>query len=355
MMEKVRAASITRVHWLELLWGAFVVANVVVIVVVPVGATIPFHNIWVSLTLLYGFRIWPLRTTVPLLAAVCLGSGAAMTVTLIQHDGPIDELAEVPMMASMFVAVVWHARRHQTALDALRRSGAREREFVRHASHQLRTPITVARGYVELVRAATPDPQSIEDTDVVIAELDRLSRISDRLLILATSEHVDFIAHAPVDLRQLVESTARRWTPAEPRDWRVEVEVDGTVDGDADRLEAALDALIENAVKATRDGDLIAIRARAEGDAAVIEVSDAGVGIASGDLTRVFDRFWTAPNASGAARGGTGLGLATVKAIAKAHGGRAEALTRAGGGTTVRMRLEGLVPAAPRAVAPAAG
>jgi two-component system, OmpR family, sensor kinase len=349
------AASISRARWPEPLWGAFVVANVVVIVVVPVGSTIPFHNIWVSLTLIYGLRLWSLRATVPLLAAVCLGSGAAMTVTLIKHDGAIDELAEVPMMASMFLAVVWHARRHQAALDALRRSGARERDFVRHASHQLRTPITVARGYAELIRAAMPDPQSVEDTDVVIAELDRLARISDRLLILATSEHVDFIAHAPVDLRQLVESSARRWMPAAQRDWRVEVEADGTIEGDADRLDAALDALIENAVKATRDGDLIAIRARAVGDAAVIEVSDAGVGIASEDLTSVFDRFWTAPNAGIAARGGTGLGLATVKAIAMAHGGRAEALPRAGGGTTVRMSLAGLEPAAPRAVVPAVG
>jgi two-component system OmpR family sensor kinase len=346
-------APFGRVRWPEVLWAVFAAANIAVIVVVPLGETIPFHSIWVSLALIYGFRLWPLRATVLLLAAVCIGTGAAMAATLIAHDRPIDELAEVPLMASMFVAVAWHARRHQTALDALRRSGARERDFVRHASHQLRTPITVARGYAELVRAAMPDSEGVEDTDVVISELDRLSRISDRLLILATSEHVEFIAHAPVDLRRLVESTALRWTPAAPRDWRVEVEADGTVVGDADRLEAALDALIENAVKATRGGDLIAIRARAERDAAVIEVSDAGVGIAPGDLTCVFDRFWTAPNA--AARGGTGLGLATVKAIAEAHGGRAEALSRAGGGTTVRMRLEGLVPSASRAVAPAAG
>jgi signal transduction histidine kinase len=252
------------------------------------------------------------------------------------------------MMASMFVAIVWHAHRHQKALEALRRSGARELEFIRHASHQLRTPITVARGHLELVRAATSDAQSVEDTDVVISELDRLSRISDRLLILATSDHVDFIARAPVDLRRLVEGTALRWTAAALRDWRVEVRVDGTVNGDADRLEAALDALIENAVKATRDGDLVAVRVRTEGREAVIEVSDAGVGIPPEDLTRVFNRFWTASDPdAGIAHGGTGLGLAMVKAIAEAHGGHAEALPRVGGGTTVRMRLGGFRPAPP--------
>jgi two-component system OmpR family sensor kinase len=318
----------------------------VVIMVVPVGATIPFHNIWVSLTLLYGFRLWTLGATVPILVAVCLGSGGAMTVTLLEHGLALDELAEVPMMASMFVAMVWHARRHQSALEALQRSGAREREFVRHASHQLRTPITVARGHVELVRAATPDPQTVEDADVVIGELDRLSRISDRLLILAASEHVDFIARAPVDVGRLVEATARRWAPAACRDWYVEVEAEGCVAGDAERLEAAVDALIENAVKATEPGDRISIAVRADEHDAVIEVSDTGVGIAPQDLSRVFDRFWTAPNGHAVASGGTGLGLATVKAIAEAHGGRAEALCRPGGGTTVRMHLAGFWPAA---------
>jgi signal transduction histidine kinase len=330
----------------------FALANAALIVILPAGATIPFHNIWVSLTLLYGFRLWSLGATVAVLGAVCLGSGGALTITLLRHDLAIDEVSEVPMMASMFVAIVWHAHRHQKALEALRRSGARELEFIRHASHQLRTPITVARGHLELVRAATSDAQSVEDTDVVIGELDRLSRISDRLLILATSDHVDFIARRPVDLPRLVEETALRWTPAALRDWRVEIRADGTVNGDADRLEAALDALIENAVKATRDGDLVAVRVHAEGREAVIEVSDAGVGIPPEDLTRVFNRFWTTSNGDGGtARGGTGLGLATVKAIAEAHGGRAEALPRAGGGTTVRMRLASFRPAPLRAPA----
>jgi signal transduction histidine kinase len=101
----------------------------------------------------------------------------------------LGELAEVPMMAAMFVAMVWHARRHQGALEALRRSNEREHEFIRDASHQLRTPITVARGHAELVRGGAVDAQSVDDLEVVIEELDRLSRISDRLLILATAEH----------------------------------------------------------------------------------------------------------------------------------------------------------------------
>jgi two-component system OmpR family sensor kinase len=323
------------------LWGLFVLANLAVISIVPAGATIPFHNIWVSLTLLYGFRLWRLGATLPLLVAVCVGTGAAMSYAVVTHDMAVDELAEVPMMASMFIAVVWHAGRHQRAMEALRRSAAREREFVRHASHQLRTPITVARGHVELVRAVSEEPQVVDDVDVVIGELDRLSRISDRLLILAASEHVDFIARGEVDVRDVLERTYQRWAPAVPRAWSIAVAADGVVVGDVDRLEAALDALIENAVKATVEGDAIDLRVWADGRDAVFEVRDTGVGIPEADLPRVFDRFWTASSGPRGDRGGTGLGLATVRAIAAAHGGGAEALSRPGGGTTVRMRIAG--------------
>jgi signal transduction histidine kinase len=321
----------------------FTLANIAVIVMFPHGATVPFHNIWVSLTLVYGFRLWSLGATVPILIAVCFGTGGAMTVTVLANGLAISELAEVPMMAAMFVAMVWHARRHQGALEALRRSTAREHEFIRDASHQLRTPITVARGHAELVRGGAADPQSIEDADVVIEELDRLSRISDRLLILATAEHRSF-ARTPLDLAELVETTARRWQPTAEREWRAEIATAGTLPGDAERLGAALDAMIENAVNATMPGDGIAVVLRAEGNDAILEVVDTGIGIADAHLDRVFDRFWSSPHPGRPRSSGTGLGLAAVRAIAEAHDGSAEALSMPGGGATVRMRLSGFVP-----------
>jgi two-component system, OmpR family, sensor kinase len=319
---------------------AFVAANVVVIALVPTATTIPFHNIWVSLTLLYGFRLWPLGATVPLLVAVCAGSAAALTVSVLQHDLTLGELAEVPMMGTMFMAMVWHARRQQASLEELQRSAAGERDFVRDASHQLRTPITVARGHIELLRGAMSAPDAVEDVEVVVGELERLSLISDRLLMLVTAEHVGF-ARTPVDLASLLVLAARRWEPAAPRDWRVELEAHGTVEGDAGRLESALDAVIENAVKATQPGDRIALALRAEGGDAVIEISDEGVGIPPEHLTRVFDRFWSASRDGPAAASGTGLGLAAVKSIAEAHGGQVEALRAAEGGAAVRITLSG--------------
>jgi signal transduction histidine kinase len=332
-------AFISRKCWPELLWAVFVLGNLAVIVVVPAYSTIPFHNVWVSLTLLYGFRLWTMGATVPMLVAVCLGTGAAMAITVADGRLPIDELAEVPMMACMFLTVVWHAHRHHTALRRLERSRERERDFVRHASHQLRTPITVARGHLELVRATSDDASVVEDTGIAVSELDHLSRIQDRLLLLATADHVGFIAHDRVDLRALAERVARRWRPAARRQWRLSVEVDGCVDGDAERLETALDALVENAVKATSTGDVVEIRVRPAGDAVAIEVADTGVGIPADVVQRVFDGFWTQWKSHAQARGSTGLGLATVKAIAEAHGGRAVAAARPGGGTTVRIEL----------------
>jgi two-component system, OmpR family, sensor kinase len=329
--------------WPEVVWVVFALANTAVIVMFPSAATVPFHNIWVSLTLLYGFRLWSLGATVPILVAVCLGTGAAMTVTVLTNGLAVGELAEVPMMAAMFVAIVWHAQRHQSALEALHRSTAREHEFIRDASHQLRTPITVARGHAELVRAGTDDPQSVADADVVIDELDRLSRISDRLLILATAEHRS-VARSPIDLGPVVEATARRWGPAADRDWRIEIAAPGILSGDAERLGAALDAMIENAIKATGPGDGIAIVLRAEATVAIVEVIDGGVGIPAEHLGRVFDRFWSSPHKGQSSPAGTGLGLAAVRAIAEAHDGSAEAVSMPLGGATVRMRLGGFEP-----------
>lgn len=342
-------AAVARRRWLELLWGAFALANVVAIVVLAEWETIPFHFIWVSLTILYGFRVWSLRATAILLAAVMLVTGSALALAVARADEGFDEVAEVPLMAAMFVAMVWHARRRQVAVEDARRMAAtehhlleRQREFVRDASHELRTPITVARGHAELLRASSPDPQAIRDADVVIDELARLSRLSERLLLLAALEHGDHLDRRPVDVHELVEETERRWSAAASRTWRTRPEVAGVVLADADRLRDALDALVENAVNATAPGDAITIGGRAEAGRLVLEVADEGVGIAPDRMPTLFERFSRvdAPRTRGG--GGTGLGLSIVRAIAEAHGGRVEASSTPGAGATFRIVLPGL-------------
>jgi signal transduction histidine kinase len=357
-------ASVARRHWVEALWGAFALANLVVIVFLADWETIPFHLIWVSLTILYGYRVWSSQTTGLLLVAVMAFTGASLLFAVIRSNEGFDEMAEVPLMASMFLAMVWHARRRQAAVDDAQRMAAneqllreRQRDFVRDASHELRTPITVARGHAELLRASATDPQSINDADVVVDELARLSRLAERLVVLAAAEHAEFLAVGPVDVYELVEETGRRWQVAADREWTLRAEAWGTVPGDGGRLRDAVDALVDNAVNATAPGDPIAICGARRGPAFVLEVADGGVGIDPARLPSLFERFTRVDAPRTRRVGGTGLGLSIVKAIAEAHGGMVEAESRPGRGATFRIVLPGFVPAPavdrPRAPAPA--
>ena len=111
-------ASTLRRRWVEVAWGAFAATNVAVILLLSSWETIPFHFVWVSLTLVYGFRRWRLRPTIVVMVVVILVTGGALAVSIVRgHEGP-DELAEVPLMAAMFLAMVWHAERRQSAVEA---------------------------------------------------------------------------------------------------------------------------------------------------------------------------------------------------------------------------------------------
>jgi len=345
-------ASLLRKRWLELAWGAFAALNLLVMFRAGTAQTVPFHFVWVSLTLVYGFRTWAPQPTLGVCVAVCALTSLAFMGPIMAGLVNSEEVTEVPLMAAMFIAMVWHARRRAAAMEEVRRLAdsehrlrERERDFVRDASHSLRTPITVARGYAELIRGAHAASQTGEDAAVVLGELQKLTRISERLLTLARAERPDFLRRAELDVEDLVTSTARRWSVAAPRRWQVEVADDGVLLADAEQLEAALDALIENAVAATDEGGRILIRTRAEQGDAVIEVADDGTGIRAEHLTRVFVRFWRVDGDQARHNGhdgGTGLGLAIVKAIVEAHDGAVEVTSEHGAGTPFTIRLPGL-------------
>jgi signal transduction histidine kinase len=331
----------------------FAAACVLIIVAVSRWETIPFHLIWVSLTLLYGFRVWRNSTTAAVLGVVVATTGLALAWTVVEGNRAIDEVSEVPLMASMFVVMAWHAQRRQRAVDAAelavaseRRVHDRQREFVRDASHELRTPITVARGHAELIRSGSDDHQTVQDAQVILDELDRLARLSDRLLVLAAADQPNFLVEHKLWVRGFVEDRIHRWKPAARRDWRASVETDGSVLADRDRLAAAVDALVENAVHATGEGDTIQIAARADGATLVLEISDAGSGIDPELVPHLFVRFWRREPDRARGSGGTGLGLAIVKAIAEAHGGKVEVAARPDHGAVFRLCLPHFVPSA---------
>jgi signal transduction histidine kinase len=338
--------SSLRKYWVEIAWALFSGACVVVVLTLSAWETVPFHLIWVSLTLLYGFRVWRSSTTAVVLGAVMATTGAALAFVVVHGQKAFDELAEVPLMASMFVVMAWHAQRRQRAVEEASRSAEserrvldRQREFVRDASHELRTPITVARGHAELIRETTRDEQTVRDVDVILDEMGRLSKLSDRLLMLAGADHPGFLSFADVAVTPLVDETIARWGPTARRAWSASADAPGVVTADRERLEAALDALMENAVNATVEGGRISLSANADGDDLILEVSDDGDGIEADHLSQVFERFSRRERDRARGSGGTGLGLAIVKAIVEAHEGTVDVTSAPGAGTTFRIVL----------------
>ena len=340
--------STWRDYWLEVAWVAFAVGNLALMLLLPEWQAIPFHLIWVSLTVLYGFRLWAPKPTALLLLAVGLATATIVLTTGQPAAARLNEFFEVPLMSAMFMVMVWHARRRGEALVEVRRAAARERDFVRDASHRLRTPITVARGHAELIRAgAAPGSQIERDADIVLGELAHLGRMSDRLLILAAAENPGFLMLERVQLSRLIEDAADRWIVVADREWAVEADATGTVLVDRERVDGALDALIENAIKATERGCEVTLRAVANETTPVLVVADRGVGIESSDFDQIFQRFARLPGRNSGAPRGTGLGLPIVKAIAAAHGGSVSVTSKPGGWTTFELRLARFEPPTP--------
>jgi signal transduction histidine kinase len=330
-------------RWPELALGAFWVVNVVAMLATRAGQTVPFHFIWISLTLFYGYRTWSLRATVAVLAVVCAVTGTALVLDVGRGTTEAAELTEVPLMAAVFVAMVLHARRRQAALAQVRSYAAeqarlreKERNFLRDVSHLLRTPVTVARGYTELLQAGATDAQTRADTEVVLSELDSVSRISGRLLLLTASQLSELLEPAPLDVADLLRQVQQRWQPTTSRDLRLSTEPCRLV-GDWALLESAVDALVENALRYTTADGTVRLSCRQDDADVVLEVGDDGAGIPADRLPLVFERRWHPGMAE--ERSGTGLGLAIVKAIGEAHGGAVSIQSTVGHGTRVDLRL----------------
>jgi signal transduction histidine kinase len=338
------ATAWLRRFWPETAWVVFVLVCVAGVMALPGQVPVPFHLIWVSLALLYGFRVWQLSRAVVVGLATAVVSGLALTVSIQEGHSHPDEYTEIPLMAVLFFAMVWHARRRQAAveqaaclIDERRRILNREQEFLRDASHQLRTPITIARGHTELLVEELVGPPRA-DAEVVLDELVRLGSVAERLLMLQASERPEFLSQTPLDPAAVLERTASRWEGVTARAWSVQVRGSGVVVADDERLASALDALVENAVAFTEPGDHIRLSARVRADEVVFVVEDGGPGIRPGATDHVFERFWS--DGSGRREGrGTGLGLAIVRAVARAHGGEASAGSSDLGGARMSLRL----------------
>jgi len=337
-------------RWLFPGWVIFAAVNTAAMFALPGQETIPFHFIYISMALVYGLQPWPLPKTYAVLGLVAATTGVALAWHV--KNGVIgwEETAEIPLMAVLFLVMVWHVRRRAAAIREAQRYADSEHEmrevqkrFVRFASHELRTPVTVGRGFAELIRDAQPGTQAAQDAAVVLEEFDNLERIAARLLTLARMDERSTVKPSVVPLSTLLERIVTRWRPAADRDWKLSP-TSAVVVADRLRLETALDSLVENAVRYTEEGGRIELAAYPEEESVVIEVHDDGPGIPDEELGYIFENF-----RSGASRGGTGIGLAIVKTIVEAHGGAVSAKNLPGGGASFLLRLPAQGPLPPAA------
>lgn len=227
-------------------------------------------------------------------------------------------------------------------LDRLEKAFAQQKQFVDDAGHELRTPITVIRGHLEVMGE---DPEDREATMAVVnGELDRMARIVSDLLALAKADRPDYvrIPEEPVDVADLTMDIDARVQTMADRIWMVGHVADGPARIDSERVIQAVLQLAQNAIQHTEDGQTITVASSfvdgPDGKAWVeFSVSDTGAGVADEDRDRLFERFVRGSGDN--ARTGAGLGLAIVKAIVDGHDGTVGVGDTPGGGATFRLAM----------------
>jgi signal transduction histidine kinase len=223
-----------------------------------------------------------------------------------------------------------------------------QRRFVDEAGHELRTPITVIRGHLELLEE---DPEERHRTlDLVMDELDRMQRIVNDLLVLAKAERPDFLDLAPVNLSDLTREVYDKAQALGSRDWQLEKVGRGIIEGDRQRITQAMMQLAQNAVQHTPDGGDVTIGSALRNGEVRLWVRDTGEGIPPRERERIFERFSRGRGRRSSE--GAGLGLAIVRAIAEAHHGRIEVQSTAGKGSTFTITIPADQPIQELEVAP---
>jgi PAS domain S-box-containing protein len=256
-------------------------------------------------------------------------------------------------------------RRNQRRLEALRRRDLRKlrehsrrmselesakSEFLRLASHELRGPLTVIRGFATMLAEGTLGDLS-EDAAraiaIVLAKSDEANAIVDQLLESARIEEGRLtLRRERVDLRDLVDAGAARLRPLLSDRHRLDVDLPEApvlVDVDRERLRTVVANLLDNALKYSPAGGVIrcVLRDDSQSGQVVLDVSDEGIGIAADEMPRLFTRFGRLVNAENSHIPGTGLGLYLSRELVRRHGGDISATSQAGRGTSFRLVLPG--------------
>ena len=249
----------------------------------------------------------------------------------INYAGPDDEIKR---LADTFDGM----------LGRLENAFESQKQFIQDASHELRTPIAIAQTNIEVLemdnKATIKDYERLKD--ILKMNLERMSTLSEKLLLLSESEQGK-ANWATVELAPLLTELAAEFkTKAGESGINVElasIESSLPVLGDAFRLKQALVNLVDNAIKYNRPGGEVKISARAYDAQVIIEIKDNGIGISQADQQRIFERFYRVDKSRSRTQGGSGLGLAIVKKIAEEHGGTVSVESTLGEGSTFRITL----------------
>jgi len=291
------------------------------------------------------------RATLDQLIAETLLTGEAMRGELSLADSRTHserhiEVSAVPIKDAddevTGAVVLFHDITELKQLDQIRR------DFVANVSHELRTPLSILRGYIEVL---FDEPQtSREELTRILSIMERhskrLQRLVDELLSLAQLESSQAeLELGVVRMDELFNNLTRDWKEKLARkNLKVIVDLPSKplmLRADGTRLEEVLHNLLDNAMKFSPDNGQIRLRGARRGSNVVLSVADNGIGISKEHLSRIFERFYRADKARSRELGGTGLGLAIVKHIAQLHGGRVEAESELGRGTTILVVLPG--------------
>ncbi len=244
------------------------------------------------------------------------------------YRGPRDEIGQ---LATTFDHMI---ERIEKALQS-------QKNFVADASHELRGPLTVIQGNLDLLRRNMSEEDRRESVRALEAETARMSRVVSDLLVLAELDSGQPERQEMVSLREMMlDAQGRARQLAGNRKIVMGRQEELWTKGNADKLEQVLGNLVDNAIKYTPEGGTITLSLFRDGDWARLEVTDTGIGVSAEDLPHIFDRFYRTDKARSRASGGTGLGLAIVKGIAEHHGGRVTVVSEPGKGSTFTIWLK---------------
>jgi signal transduction histidine kinase len=239
---------------------------------------------------------------------------------------PVQGTGEIAKLATTFNAM----------MNRLEVAFSTQRDFLNDAGHELRTPITIIRGHLELMG---DDPEEQRETlAIVMDELDRMCRFVDDLILLAKAERSDFLQLDMVDIATLTEELFTKAKGLAVRDWQFDTSANVTILADRQRLTQAVMNLAQNATQHTQESDTISIGSGISKGKVRFWVKDTGEGIAPNDQKRIFERFARAAISRRRSEG-AGLGLSIVRAIVQAHGGKIYLKSILGTGSTFTIVL----------------